>query len=118
MQTSKLWNTQHHPNDVEKSLDECLAELELDYLDVCLIFTSFVWKPVKLIKQLYLIHWPVSFKPGSELFPLASENDVAIDNSISLAETWKAMIKLPKSKTRAIGVSNFTIDHVCHQSHG
>lgn len=33
-QTSKLWNSQHHPDDVEKALDECLAELELDYLDV------------------------------------------------------------------------------------
>ena len=32
--TSKLWNTQHRPQDVEKALDECLAELELDYLDV------------------------------------------------------------------------------------
>lgn len=72
----------------------------------------------KLTRQLYLIHWPVSFKPGSELFPLAAENEVAIDNSTSLAETWKAMIKLPKAKTRAIGVSNFTIDHVCRLSHG
>ena len=37
--TSKLWNSQHHPDVVEKALDECLAELELDYLDVCLLLS-------------------------------------------------------------------------------
>ncbi|RHZ45642.1 mitochondrial glycerol dehydrogenase Gld1 [Aspergillus thermomutatus] len=29
--TSKLWNSQHHPDVVEKALDDCLAELELDF---------------------------------------------------------------------------------------
>lgn len=33
--TSKLWNSQHHPDVVEKALDDCLAECGLDYLDVC-----------------------------------------------------------------------------------
>lgn len=32
--TSKLWNNKHHPDDVEAALDDTLAELELDYLDV------------------------------------------------------------------------------------
>ncbi|PKY03342.1 aldehyde reductase 1 [Aspergillus campestris IBT 28561] len=97
--TSKLWNSQHDPKVVEASLDECLAELELDYLD------------------LYLIHWPVAFKTGSELFPLVQGSplpggDVEIDDSISIVDTWKAMTQLPKSKARAVGVSNFIIPYL------
>ncbi|KAA8650865.1 putative aldehyde reductase (AKR1) [Aspergillus tanneri] len=97
--TSKLWNSQHHPDVVEKSLDKCLAELELDYLD------------------LYLVHWPVSFKTGDNYFPRIEAStveggDVQIEDNISIVDTWKAMTKLPKSKARAVGVSNHNIDHI------
>ncbi|KAL4921468.1 NADP-dependent oxidoreductase domain-containing protein [Aspergillus aurantiobrunneus] len=92
--TSKLWNSQHDPAVVEKSLDECLAELDLDYLD------------------LYLVHWPVAFKTGDNYFPLEANGDVAIVDDISIVDTWKAMTKLPKSKARAVGVSNHTIAHL------
>ncbi|KAF9012606.1 NADP-dependent oxidoreductase domain-containing protein [Cyathus striatus] len=94
--TSKLWNSSHQPDQVEKELDETLKLLGLDYLD------------------LYLIHWPVAFPPGNGLFPShpTKENEVALDTQTSLVDTWKAMIKLPKSKVRNIGVSNFTIKHI------
>ncbi|KAK1965970.1 Aldo/keto reductase [Colletotrichum sublineola] len=42
--TSKLWNTHHKAKDVEIALDIALKDLQTDSVD------------------LYLIHWPVSFK--------------------------------------------------------
>ncbi|KAJ5780089.1 hypothetical protein N7457_005249 [Penicillium paradoxum] len=97
--TSKLWNSQHRPEVVEASLDACLAELELDYLD------------------LYLVHWPVAFQKGDSYFPLVANStveggDVIIDDGVSIVDTWKAMTQLPKSKARSIGVSNHTIEHL------
>merc|ERR1711877_4986 len=90
--TSKLWNIDHRPQDVGPALDECLQELQLDYLD------------------LYLIHWPVAFKHnGRELFPKKNENEIDLDMNVSLVDTWKAMLELPKSKAKAVGVSNFTV---------
>ncbi|KAL0574908.1 hypothetical protein V5O48_007052 [Marasmius crinis-equi] len=94
--TSKLWNSSHQPQNVEKELDTTLAQLGVDYLD------------------LYLIHWPVSFAPGKGYYPPdpKKEGFVELDTVTSLVDTWKAMIALPKSKVRAIGVSNFSIEHI------
>ncbi|KAF5006039.1 hypothetical protein FDECE_7551 [Fusarium decemcellulare] len=94
--TSKLWNNKHRPENVEAALDDTLEELGLDYLD------------------LYLIHWPVAFKHGDELFPRKAdnENSVELDLGVSIVDTWKAVTKLPKTKARSIGVSNFSIEHL------
>lgn len=50
--TSKLWNTKHHPEDVEPACRQTLADLGLDYVD------------------LYLIHWPHAYKRGDTIFPV------------------------------------------------
>ncbi|MGH0185721.1 UNVERIFIED_CONTAM: hypothetical protein FKN15_018811 [Acipenser sinensis] len=42
--TSKLWNTKHHPDDVEPACRKSLADLGLPFLD------------------LYLMHWPMAFE--------------------------------------------------------
>ncbi|KAJ3898524.1 NADP-dependent oxidoreductase domain-containing protein [Lentinula edodes] len=94
--TSKLWNSSHQPAEAEKELDQTLSQLGTDYLD------------------LYLIHWPVAFVPGKGLVPPhpTKENEVELDLKTTLVDTWKAMVALPKSKVRAIGVSNFTIPQI------
>ncbi|CAK5281920.1 unnamed protein product [Mycena citricolor] len=94
--TSKCWNSAHQPAEVEKELDETLKQLGIEYLD------------------LYLIHWPVAFQPGNGLYPPhpTIPGEVALDTETSLVDTWKAMIALPKSKVRNVGVSNFTIEHI------
>ncbi|KAJ7731301.1 NADP-dependent oxidoreductase domain-containing protein [Mycena maculata] len=94
--TSKCWNSAHRPAEVEKDLDRALEDLGVDYLD------------------LYLIHWPVAFVPGKGLYPPhpTKEGEVELDLETSLVDTWKAMIALPKSKVRNVGVSNFTIEQL------
>ncbi|KAF9463537.1 NADP-dependent oxidoreductase domain-containing protein [Collybia nuda] len=94
--TSKLWNSSHQPAEVEKELDATLKQLGTDYVD------------------LYLIHWAVAFAPGRGLYPEhpTIPGEVELDKETSLVDTWKAMIALPKSKVRTVGVCNLTVEQL------
>jgi alcohol dehydrogenase (NADP+) len=86
--TSKLWNNAHAKKHVRPALEKSLRDLCLDYLD------------------LFLIHWPVHFRPGV-LFPRTPEEYLPWE-AIALGETWQAMETLvEKGLCRHIGVCNF-----------
>jgi alcohol dehydrogenase (NADP+) len=77
--TSKLWNTEHHPDSVRAACEQTLKDLELEYLD------------------LYLMHWGI-----------AQDEDESIVH-VPIQDTWRAMEKLvEEGLVKAIGVSNFT----------
>ena len=101
---SKLWNSNHRPENVRPALLRTLQSLQLEYLD------------------LYLMHWPVALrrKDFSE-----ATGDCAVSAELadrwqcdagccdgadvaSLTATWMAMEALQREGlVRAIGVSNF-----------
>jgi diketogulonate reductase-like aldo/keto reductase len=94
--TSKLWNTKHHPEDVEGACRKTLADLGVDYLD------------------LYLVHSPVAFERGDgvELYPM-NEDGTFKFSDIHPTTTWLAMEKLvKKGLTKSIGLSNFNSEQI------
>ncbi|GAA5995279.1 uncharacterized protein JCM10292_005074 [Rhodotorula paludigena] len=96
--TSKLWNTYHESDAaVEACLDETLASLGVDYLD------------------LYLIHWPVRLvsNESSKLLPVNPDGSRAVDRDWDMSKTWASMEKLLRTgKVKAIGVSNWSIPYL------
>ena len=85
--TSKLGPKDHGGEKCQAAIDRALEELETDYLD------------------LFLIHWP-----GVQGADVTSAN-----NAVLRQESWKTMEENFKSgKLRAIGVSNYTLEHL-HQ---
>ncbi|XP_075131483.1 aldo-keto reductase family 1 member C1-like isoform X2 [Leptodactylus fuscus] len=84
-----LSSNNHSPERVRPALEKSLKGLQLDYLD------------------LFLIHIPVEFKPGDDLFP-KDENGKVIYHNTDIRDTWKAMEACKDAGlVRSIGVSNF-----------
>src|SRR5205823_7669992 len=70
---TKLWNTNHRPERVKPAFEASLKRLQLDYLD------------------LYLIHTSFAFQPGDEQDPRGADGDVIYDNGVTLLDTWRAL---------------------------
>jgi len=87
--TSKLWNDSHASEHVGTALQTSLNKLQLEYLD------------------LYLIHWPVALRHGTEL-PRGPQDFLPL-SEVPLASTWEAMLKVSEQDlARQVGVSNFS----------
>ncbi|KAF4974805.1 hypothetical protein FZEAL_8329 [Fusarium zealandicum] len=93
--TTKVWNHLHEPEEVKWSLENSLANFGLDYVD------------------LFLVHWPIAAEKDANNQPKLSPDGKYIikkDLTENPEPTWRAMEELQASgKTRAIGVSNWTI---------
>ncbi|ORY73388.1 NADP-dependent oxidoreductase domain-containing protein [Protomyces lactucae-debilis] len=92
--TSKLWNIFHDPKHVKGAVQESLAKLGVDYLD------------------LYLMHWPVAFEyqGNDKPAPRNEAGKTAVDKALTddPSPTWRAMEELVESGlVRNIGISNF-----------
>jgi alcohol dehydrogenase (NADP+) len=77
---SKLPNDAHKGKKVLMAVESAMGDL------------------LTLAIDLYLIEWPVAFKPGTQ----------EVDSSVTIAETWKEMEELvPWHRANHIGVANF-----------
>ncbi|KAM9672923.1 aldo-keto reductase family 1 member C15-like [Trichechus inunguis] len=87
--TTKLWVTFLRPEFVQPALERSLKKLQLDYVD------------------LFIIHFPLSMKPGEELLPMDANGKIIVD-TVDIRDTWDALEKCKDAGlTKSIGVSNF-----------
>jgi len=92
--TSKIWNTFHSYEKATEAIDLMLKELQIPYLDLC------------------LIHWPQGYIEDKGLFP-KDESGKIINKDTDYLDTWKAMENAVKTgKVRSIGLSNFNVKQI------
>jgi diketogulonate reductase-like aldo/keto reductase len=92
---TKLWNTNHRPERVKPAFEASLKKLQIEYLD------------------LYLIHTPFAFKPGTEQDPRDASGNVIYDTGVKLIDTWGALEELvDEGKCKAIGLSDIGLERV------
>ncbi|GAP84063.1 putative glycerol dehydrogenase protein [Rosellinia necatrix] len=95
---TKVWNHLHKPDDVKWSLESSLRSLGLDYIDV------------------FIVHWPIAAERNDDYsVKLGADGKYIINKDLTEnpEPTWRAMEELLASgKTRAIGVSNWTIPNL------
>ena len=91
--TSKLWNSEHAPENVGPAVQQTLSDLQLDYLD------------------LYLVHWPQAYAKVANThagFPTYPDGSTMYDFTTTLEATWGAMESLvDRGLVKSIGLSNF-----------
>jgi diketogulonate reductase-like aldo/keto reductase len=91
--TTKLWNTNHRPEQVKPAFDASRRRLGVDYIDC------------------YIIHTPFAFKPGDEQDPRDEHGRVIYDSGVTLPETWQALERLvDEGHCRSIGLSDITLE--------
>ncbi|KAK6931131.1 NADP-dependent oxidoreductase domain [Dillenia turbinata] len=91
--TSKLWCSDAYRDLVVSGLQRSLRNLKLEYLD------------------LYIIHWPVSSKPGIWEYPIKADDFLPMD----FKSVWEAMEECQRlGLTKSIGVSNFSCKKLAH----
>ena len=97
--TSKLWNTFHRKEYVQRACEKSLSDLGIDYFD------------------LYLIHFPIALQyvdingryPPEWIFDPQDDNPTMELDSVPLSETWAAMESLVENQlARQIGVCNYS----------
>lgn len=91
--TSKLWNSFH--NNPELGLKKTLNDLQLEYVD------------------LYLVHWPVTFKSNEEGISEKDKEGHDVIGTYDALFVWSKMEELvSKGMTRSIGVANHGIKNL------